>query len=151
MPKGTTHAKATVALAVASGLLAYFHFDQTLVHSAAISGGALAGLVLTPDLDVNVGCISNDIVRRSGGRAAGNLWTLFWRPYSLLMPHRSPLSHMPIVGTAIRLMYLSIIPALLFWYSSGTWAGLNFPDWGWWAVGGLALADTLHFLMDQIM
>lgn len=153
MPKGTTHAKATLALAAAGGFFA-FHNGYPLPQVMALTGGTLAGLILTPDLDIDEGCISHDIVRRTAGRGIGRLWALFWRPYGLMLPHRSRLSHMPVLGTAIRLAYISILPALL-WFFAGLFAVglLNnpvFPAWGIWAIGGLVLADTLHYLMDTL-
>lgn len=147
MPNGTTHARATVALAVAGGAAAY-HFGHPLPHVVALTAGTLVGLILTPDLDVDDGCISNHIVRATTNRPIAWLWSAFWKPYGLLIPHRSRLSHMPLLGTALRLAYLSILPALFFWFAGDVYARPPFPIWAPWAVGGLALADTLHYLMD---
>ena len=157
MPNGTTHAKATFALAVAGGATAY-HLGHPMPHVIALSAGALAGLILTPDLDVDDGCISNRIVRRTTNRPIAWMWARFWRPYGLLIPHRSRLSHMPLLGTALRLAYLSILPALLFWFAlvfnvdalARAISSPVFPPWSMWAIGGLVLADTLHYLMDQL-
>lgn len=152
MPDGTTHAKSTLALAAVGGFVTY-RLGHPLPEVLAFTGGALAGLLLTPDLDVDIGSISHTIVRRSGGCVAETLWTLFWRPYSLLIPHRSMISHLPVVGTAVRLIYILIVPAVIWWLSSAFSPHPPgqpvFPAWGWWAVGGLMLSDTLHFLMDQ--
>jgi len=154
MPNGSTHAKATILLALASGGAAYY-FGQPTAQVLALTGGALAGLVLTPDLDVDNGCVSNEVVRRSVGRKGEKFWSLYWRPYGVMIPHRSRLSHMPVLGTAIRLLYLSILPAMIYWFATG--AGFSagtrftypvFPAWGWWAIAGLVLADTLHYIMD---
>lgn len=149
MPNGATHAKATVALAIAGGFLSY-QLGHSGLHALAFTGGALAGLVLTPDLDVDRGCISYEIVRQSAGRPAGWLWKTYWRPYGKLIRHRSKLSHLPLVGTALRLAYLAVLPALVIWYASGAPPRPAFPDWALWAVGGLALADALHYLMDRL-
>lgn len=156
MPNGTTHAMTTIALAFASGVVAQ-HLGYSDHHILALSGGTLAGLVLTPDLDVDRGCISNQVVRRTAGRGWAQLWATYWRPYSLMMPHRSKLSHLPLVGTTVRLLYLAILPALIYWlaiavgFTAGSrWVHPVFPAWGWWAFGGLVLADTLHFMLDQI-
>lgn len=149
MPNGTTHARATLALALASGAAAYA-LDHPWAHVIALSSGALAGLILTPDLDVDDGCISNEIVRENAGRPLGFLWAVYWKPYSRLIPHRSVLSHLPLLGTLIRLAYLAILPALIFVLSGAGFPRAEFPAWGVWAVAGLALADTLHFLMDRL-
>jgi uncharacterized metal-binding protein len=121
-----------------------------MAHVLAVAGGALAGLVLTPDLDIDGGCISDDIVRQSTGRPVSWLWWLFWRPYGLLIPHRSRLSHLPLMGTALRLAYISILPALLLWFAGDAIPRPDFPIWSPWAIGGLILADTLHYIMDRL-
>jgi uncharacterized metal-binding protein len=154
MPKGTVHAKATVALAAAGAFVTY-RFGHPLPQILALSGGTLAGLLLTPDLDIDEGCISNDIVRHSAGRRVEQLWALFWRPYGLMLPHRSKLSHLPLLGTALRLVYIAILPALIWWFTTfsartGMLPHLSVPIWVWWAFGGLVLADTLHYLMDEL-
>jgi uncharacterized metal-binding protein len=149
MPNGNVHSAATVLLAVSAGYLMYHNglpFTQTL----AVSGGTLAGLLLTPDLDVNQGCVSDQIMRRSAGRAAGGLWYIFWLPYSRLIPHRSPLSHFPVLGTTIRLAYVFALPLLLYALAQGTLSLPMLPAWAIWSAGGLALADLLHYLLDKI-
>lgn len=155
MPKGSVHAKATLALAAAGGYITY-QAGHPWTQVLALAGGVLAGLLLTPDLDVDDGCISNAVVRRSFGKRLERLWRLFWRPYALLIPHRSRLSHLPLLGTALRLAYLATLPALALFFASaspaagGIVSSPTFPAWTAWSVGGLTLADTLHFLMDEI-
>jgi uncharacterized metal-binding protein len=77
------------------------------------------------------------------------VWQILWYPYALLIPHRSAWSHAPVMGTALRLLYLA---ALL--YGAQTLAGY---DWigallSWpglpWAMVGWAGQDGLHWLMD---
>ena len=58
MSSGRVHQKATVILAGVSVAFCY-HYDWTQWHSV----GVLSGLVLTPDLDVDHGSISNHTVR----------------------------------------------------------------------------------------
>jgi uncharacterized metal-binding protein len=149
LPSGITHSKATVVLAISGSILSHY-MGHTPTETIALTGGVLTGLVVTPDLDVDVGCISKRIVRRSAGRLAAWLWAMLWLPYAKIMPHRSHLSHLPLVGTSIRMVYLAIFWALLFWLTGIGDARLDFPLWGWWAFGGLVLADTLHYLMDTL-
>ncbi len=84
----------------------------------AFAAGCLAGLIITPDLDIRHFTHAEQIVRRSGGRAGNflaGLWLALWWPYSHLVPyHRHALSHMPVLGTALRVLYLSVILALLY-------------------------------------
>ncbi len=166
MADGKTHALGTQILAVllfaaeaTNGKIKGYALEPTLIYSAALAGGAILGVILTPDLDVNAGSISEDEVREISP-VGENLWWIYWFPYRWILPHRSPLSHWPIIGTVGRLMYVSI----------PYWIGLAFtyflyPAWFSWLVQtglwlitlpyvrvaflGLAGADLLHFFMDR--
>jgi len=78
------------------------------------------------------------------------LWRALWYPYAWAFPHRSIWSHGPLIGTAIRLAYLSI-PTIALSHALGI--GLNdVPAWAWRllpaVVAGLAANDVMHFVMD---
>lgn len=146
MPSGNVHTSATIALGVGLGVAAYYQGWPLI----PIVGGTLAGLILTPDLDVEGGSISNHHVKKSAGCLVALIWRVFWWPYSRLIPHRSPLSHFPIIGTAIRLAYLFGLPALIL-YLLGHMIHLPpLPAWWRWPVIVLALSDALHYCMDQL-
>lgn len=145
MPNGNTHTAATIALAVGLGSVAYYNGYPAV----PLTAGILAGLVLTPDLDVAGGSISNYHMQRAGGCLVGAVWSLIWAPYSRLLHHRSIWSHLPILSTAIRLGYLAIIPAVLIYLRIVPMPSL--PGWWIWPVMGLALSDCLHYLMDKTM
>ncbi|MDE3048256.1 MAG: DUF2227 family putative metal-binding protein, partial [Verrucomicrobiota bacterium] len=68
------------------------------------------------------------------------LLTLPFRPYSYLFRHRG-ISHMPVVGTLTRVLWLS----LLLWL----FCGLTLPPL-WFALAGLAVADLFHILLDAL-
>jgi uncharacterized metal-binding protein len=97
MPSGQTHDRITlwslpwvVALAIA------ITRDSALV--LIICGGFLfGGLMLGPDLDIH----SIHFKRWGWFR-----W--IWIPYRGSMRHRSPLSHAPIIGTVLRVLYLGV-------------------------------------------
>lgn len=148
MPSGKVHSFSTIALAAGTGITA-FRSGIGDIHTAALTGGVLAGLLLTPDLDVNGGSISNNHARKMGGWGFGLLWAILWTPYSYAIPHRSPLSHLPVLGTVFRLAYLAgfgyIVAGLLHMAGLMT---IVLPPWWPWAFAGLVLSDTLHFLMD---
>lgn len=150
MPNGTVHSTTTVLLGLA-GAAFMVNNGQPAGPTLTLAAGVLAGLVLTPDLDIDEGCISDRYVRRSVGPIGGGLWALYWMPYSRLIPHRSPLSHLPVLGTAIRLVYAGALPVAIYSVMHGALALPPIPLWvlGWFALG-LACADTLHFLLDQI-
>lgn len=73
-------------------------------------GHLLGSLFLSPDLDL----------AQSDASQRWRLLKRFWKPYQLLVPHRSPLSHSAIFGTAIRLAYL-LAPITLILQASGHW------------------------------
>jgi uncharacterized metal-binding protein len=152
MPNGNAHASATILLAAGLGMLSLTLRQDPLMTTTALVGGCLAGLVLTPDLDVDRGSISHRIVKKSAGLLIGFAWHLFWYPYSRIMPHRSWYSHMPIFSTFIRVAYLFALPALLWWLASSAinLPVLRVPVWAWFptAFTGLVLSDTLHAVMD---
>lgn len=146
MPGGNVHTTATIALAAGLGVAAYYNGLPVL----PLAGGVLAGLLLTPDLDVDRGCISNKYARKAGC-LVGFLWRLYWWPYSRLMPHRSALSHAPVLGTLLRLVYLLGLPLLAWWLISQAahWPAL--PAWWSYPVIGLMAADGLHWAMDVLL
>lgn len=150
MPSGKVHSFTTIVLSGLSGFVAY-HQGYPLVDIAAVAGGCLAGVLLTPDLDVNRGSISNKYARRIGC-VFGAVWAVIWKPYSLLIPHRSPLSHFPILGTAIRLAYMAGLIWLVMtpFHLAGVIRLPALPTWWPYAFAGLALSDTVHFVMDKL-
>jgi uncharacterized metal-binding protein len=152
MPNGKAHASATILLAAGLGFISISLRDDTALTTAAVVGGCLAGLVLTPDLDVDRGSISHHIVKHSAGFLIGFAWHLFWFPYSRIMPHRSWWSHMPIFSTFFRVGYLFALPAVLWLLANTVFVmpAFKIPTWSWFPTAfiGLILADTLHALMD---
>ena len=122
------HRNQTIALA--SLLLAVPALTWNL-QDLAFSGGALIGLKLSPDLD-----IQRD-------------WGWFARlglvdEYARLIPHRSKWSHWPVLGTLIRAIVI-MGPLLLI--------ASFFVRLPWDIIlrllGGWMLADTLHYVTDR--
>jgi len=151
MPSGKVHSFTTILLSAGLGAASY-QAGYPLQQVAALTGGALAGLLLTPDLDVNGGSISNHHARKLGGSIFGLAWALIWTPYSYLIPHRSPLSHFPLIGTALRLGYLVLLATLILSVFHLAGVGMPaLPAWWPWAFAGLALADLLHFILDNLL
>jgi len=156
MPSGKAHAIATCAAAGALSPVLYLA-GQSLPTTLAFAGGCLLGLVVTPDLDVRQrDTHAETIMRRSGGCLVGAIWNLLWLPYAWLIPrHRHPLSHWPVLGTALRLAYLLAAPALAWWVIGQfiplpALPRLALTPLTWWAIGGMALVDALHWGMDRV-
>lgn len=96
MPSGQTHDRITLwSLPVVTGLTAVLTRSGNL--TLLVSGGFLfSGLLLSPDLDLN---------SRPFKRWGWFRW--IWIPYQKSMHHRSVLSHGPIIGTTLRVLYLA--------------------------------------------
>lgn len=119
MPSGHTHDRITLwSLPLVAGLT----FGQTQSGSLTllVSGGFLfGGLMFGPDLDV---------YSRQYQRWGWLRW--IWIPYQNSLRHRSFLSHGPVIGTALRLLYLTL------WVAIVTFLGLTFAtiwgvEWNW--------------------
>ncbi len=108
MPSGKVHAVATTLMAGSIAPALVLLGGQPIACAAAFTAGCLVGLIVNPDLDVRHPTYSHAILRRSGGSLLGWLWGLFWWPYvHMIIPrHRHPVSHLPVLGTLIRVVYL---------------------------------------------
>lgn len=143
MPDGKVHTTVSV---ISAGYATVFLADKVInekypFHSFAMVLGCLAGVFLSPDLDVDHGYIGDAIIRNKLGRFPGFLWKVYWWPYAKLVPHRSWVSHLPLISTIIRAAYV-------FW-----WVLLipNISEY-WiictWFLAGLVLVDFNHFVLD---
>jgi uncharacterized metal-binding protein len=158
MASGKAHATASALLAFPAGLLALgLGGDWGAAVACAI--GSIAGIVLSPDLDVDSPTHSNYIIHKYTGCIGGAIWFAFWWPYAKFIPHRSPLSHWPVLGTILRLLYIVILSTpiwfliTLFVFGSGEslpTPGPALKSWLWWATLGLLLSDTMHYIMDYL-
>ena len=136
MPSGRVHTMTTIGLAVGS----------IPMSNPPLTVGILSGLILSPDLDVDNGFVGLAHLRRVPfvGTPLAWIWRAFWWPYSKTVPHRSAISHAPIVGTMLRLGYLSA--PLLAMNMLGV--PMTLPTGlGWWLIG-LCASDALHIILD---
>jgi uncharacterized metal-binding protein len=100
-----------LAAAIASG-----HAEVGLIVTASYY---LAGMYLSPDLDL----VSRPFKR-------WGLLRFVWLPYRRLIPfHRHWLSHGPVVGSAVRLVYLAALVSPLWFFFPGLqqvqWSGVT--------------------------
>ena len=116
MPTGRTHDRITLTcLPVLGGTSLWLSQSSSLTLS--LCGGFLfSGLMFGPDLD-----IYSLQFKRWGPLK------VIWRPYQHSLRHRSWLSHGPIVGTGLRLIYLGLWLTLI----GGGIAGVVQICWGW--------------------
>jgi uncharacterized metal-binding protein len=106
-------------------------------HALAAGVGCLLGVILSPDLDIDHRTVSET----SLGPIVGEFIYLYWLFYAKKIAHRDWKSHMPIVSTAIRILYgfwwLALIDTSLFWQLRWVWVGL-------------AVSDFFHWVMDML-
>ncbi len=108
----------------------------------AASAHFLGGYLLSPDLDIR-----SHVFKRWG------VLRVIWLPYQKAIPHRSPLSHAPVVGSVIRLLYLAawLTP---FWL---LFPGLAEVQWAitWQKAiafaAGVELSALNHLLLDGLL
>ncbi len=141
MASGKNHDR---AILFASPLVLVVGCYQFGVELGIIAGAShfLGGYWLSPDLDIK----SRPFLR-------WGILRFMWLPYQRLIPHRSPLSHAPVLGSVIRLLYLAA-------WVSPLW--LLFPDLRQmqWAIGweeaisflvGVELSALNHLLLDGLL
>lgn len=158
MPSGRTHDRITLwCLPFVIGLS--FGVTRSLPLTGIICLAFLVGgFMLGPDLDIH------SIQYKRWGPVR---W--IWLPYQIGLKHRSRLSHGPIIGTALRVIYLAVWIALFtlltvellnaVWDAQLTWGSLGntvrylFRQyWAEWIaiLVGLELGAISHFTSDAI-
>lgn len=160
MPSGKTHDQITwwsVPPVAAVGWWVTRDLGATLLLSVSF---AFAGLMFSGDLDL-----------KSVQYKRWGWFRWIWIPYQKMVPHRSPLSHGPVLGLATRLVYISLwlmVFLLVFWEIAQyleqerlvhqSHAGLQYvltgirrhPSWGIAALAGLWLGGLSHTLADEL-
>lgn len=143
LPSGRFHTACSVTVAGAAfGSLLFVSPDAAIPCAV----GALAGVLITPDLDLH-GNITYHFVKKYFGLIAYWIWAGVWWLYASVCKHRGFISHFPAISTAGRLLYLGlwILPFYLYY----KW-DLKLEPWMLWGVLGLVLSDTAHFLLDVL-
>ena len=147
MANGKEHAAATrslgavLSLASAGAMLAGYPLP-----AIGLAVGAVGGHIAPPDLDLpGITYCERRILRWN--RVAGILWRWYWFLYSMLIPHRHWLSHLPGIGTAGRMLYLLWwLPAV--WLYAG-WPLLPLAVIALWAWLSWSAQDTAHLHLDD--
>jgi uncharacterized metal-binding protein len=155
MSAGCVHTKGSVILAAgfAVGSLAFGSGVEYAI-------GALAGIPLSPDLDVDNGFFMDRIIRERLGAGAEKVWDAFWYPYRASLKHGGPLSHFPVIGTIGRLAYLYFFLLVVPYVAAsvlypGAWdIGYELRWWmdqisgHWKVIIGLMGSDFIHWGLD---
>lgn len=156
MPSGRTHDRVTLWSLPVVAVLSLLRTRSSSFTLLLLAGFLFGALMLGPDLDT-----------RSIHYKRWGVLRWIWIPYRGSMRHRSPLSHWPIVGTVLRVIYVLIWAFLLClgsmalvnevfqigwtWNDIATIIGrsLHTHQSGWVAVGiGLEAGALSHYLAD---
>ncbi len=153
MPSGRTHAAFTAAAIVVTYSAASLRFDQQI--ALELAAGVALGFVIEPDLDVPHRTYSEALMTRVPlfGPVLGAAWQMLWTPYALI-PHRSPLSHLPVLSDALRWLYLAVAGSLVLIVVSrfdvdiaAVLPAINLERLSM-LFAGNCIATTIHFLAD---
>jgi uncharacterized metal-binding protein len=125
-----------LAAAIASG-----HADVGIIATAAYY---LGGMYLSPDLDL----VSRPFKR-------WGLLRFIWLPYQRLIPrHRHWLSHGPVIGSIVRLLYLAALVSPMWVLFPGLqqvrWSGVTLPN-AMAVFCGVELSALNHLLLDGLL
>lgn len=151
MSNGKVHATASIILAGGFLIGGAVLRDPSCFEYAA---GSLAGVLLSPDLDVDSRNLSYKFMRRF---KTETLWSALWHYYRGSIKHGSPLSHLPVLGTLGRIAYMFLFCVILpnvalsyvgwdFWQETSWWAALTMTHWKFWL--GLMGSDFIHYILD---
>ncbi len=123
MPNGNTHDAITFTLVPLTYLAAEMYWNGNHTISIIVTAAMLfAGLMFGPDLDLQ--------------SRPYNRWgplRFIWKPYQKALSHRSKLSHGPILGTVIRIVYFLVMFSLLaatVLYVRNSYLGGQQTTWG---------------------
>lgn len=149
MASGRTHARwATVT---ALGLTAWGMSAAMQGEGAAglaVAAGGWLGWLIDPDLDhEQMRTHTEWRIYRTLGKWPGRLWQALWAPYGVLIPHRSPWSHMPVLGTLIRAAYLYAFICLIYILAAAPPPSLPGRSVAM-LLGAWAIQDTVHLALD---
>jgi uncharacterized metal-binding protein len=155
MSSGRVHTLSAVALATGFTVAALSDFD---VSAMQYTYGALIGILVSPDCDVDKGNMGYYYIRKRLGDWAEYIWDKVWFMYRRSVKHGSELSHFPVVSTLGRLTYLFffvlVIPYLFLDIFFPIDLGYEFSWWFgklcqyWRIIVGLGSIDFVHFVLD---
>ena len=148
MSSGQVHDGATVFGAVVVGL-AMHQSPITQSYAVATAIGILVGgSLISPDMDVSNGRGSKSLNRWRLGKGRLSLdLRILWKPYQWIAPHRSWVSHSPIVGSLGRFLYVCLITLGVLPYAMIT--GLGVPTTVALLIGN-EIGAGLHLLADGL-
>ncbi|MBP5972293.1 metal-binding protein [Brasilonema sp. CT11] len=137
MPSGRTHDRITLwALPFVTGVAFWLTNSGNL--TLLVTGGFLfGGLMFGPDLDI----YSRQFQRWGFLR-------FIWLPYQKSLRHRSLLSHGPIIGTTLRVVYLGCLGAIVAIFTLLIVEKLWNMQFNWQMTGETVKFTLAHYSME---
>lgn len=129
------------------------------VYGASLVIGGVLGMLIDPDLRDQCAIRTHSERRMERipviGGFTGWAWQVYWYPLSRSLTHRSFLSHLPGLATAIAAAWTFLPLPLFFWLVHyGTingyfaWIADLWQPWWWWVFVGWVVQDCIHFIQD---
>lgn len=163
MADGKTHQRGYVlGLAALAAAGAYLLYEGSIGpdEAAGLLVGGVVGMLIDPDVRDQHNITTRGERRIWGvpllGPIIGYVFQVYWYPLALLIPHRSFLSHLPVIATAIAAAWLILPPAAVVYYLNNWNLSLPFRDWLWmqyqpWVLPafiGWCVQDAVHLALD---
>jgi uncharacterized metal-binding protein len=105
---------------------------------------------MTPDSDQDI-FTYQDWITKNIDYYFSILWYAIWWAYSKAIPHRSWLSHSPIIGTFLRIFYLFVLfSPIIYIYKLHNYI-FYYWDYSLTIFLGMCLSDLNHLALDYIM
>lgn len=134
MPSGRTHDRITLwSLPIVAAVSLWATRSSTLTL-AVVGGFLFGGLMLGPDLDT-----------RSIHHQRWGWFRWIWIPYRNSISHRSPLSHGPVIGSTIRVIYLTVVVGFATVFALAAFNEVLGMGWTWGALGQLISARASQY------
>jgi len=143
MASGKNHDRAIYFATPVVGICIGYYLSPMLGLIAA-SSHLLGGLYLSPDLDLK------SIPWKRWG-----ILRIIWLPYQKFIPHRHWLSHAPVIGSAVRLLYLGVLLSPVAIAFIKTLPPLQIGQEFWYTVAavlvGVEVSALNHLLLDGLL
>jgi len=159
LSSGAIHLKASLILASAFSVGAIVTSDPEMLECAI---GAMVGIIITPDWDVDKTFIGNKIIKKRFGHRIERIFNGWLKPYKTSFKHGRFGSHFPVYGTYGRMLYIFYTLILPFYatyflilLSSNYHFNLIY-ELTWWVrilfiskyTVGLVGSDIIHYFLD---
>ena len=156
---GKIHQKASLILASAFSVGAIVTSNPGMFECAV---GAMVGIVVTPDWDVDKTFIGNKIIKKRFGYRVERIFNGWLKPYKTSFKHGRFGSHFPVYGTYGRLFYILytlIVPFYVVYFLILLSSNYHFNliiEGLWWVrilfiskyTIGLIGSDLIHYFLD---